>query len=136
MLFAPQGYPRPVRLQEAFVSNEEADGVIGFLRNNSNEEDSVCKEIMEKIDSISESFDTISYDEAFFDGGLQEDDLDEDMRDESLIREGIRQGKSLRDSEKISEMLKRGKTPEAIEEFCGYPMDQIVGILEELKEGV
>lgn len=32
MLFAPQDYPKPVRIQGAFVSDEERDNVIAFLR--------------------------------------------------------------------------------------------------------
>ncbi len=32
MLFAPQDYPKPVRVQGAFVSDEERDGVVAFLR--------------------------------------------------------------------------------------------------------
>lgn len=32
MLFAPQDYPKPVRIQGAFVSDEERDGVVAFLR--------------------------------------------------------------------------------------------------------
>lgn len=32
MLFAPQDYPKPVRIQGAFVSDEERDGVVAFLK--------------------------------------------------------------------------------------------------------
>jgi len=32
MLFAPQDYPKPVRIQGAFVSDEERDGVVSFLK--------------------------------------------------------------------------------------------------------
>lgn len=32
MLFAPQDYPKPVRVQGAFVSDEERDGVVAFLK--------------------------------------------------------------------------------------------------------
>ncbi len=35
MLFAPQDYPKPVRVQGAFVSDEERDGVVQFLREQS-----------------------------------------------------------------------------------------------------
>ncbi len=34
MLFAPQDYPKPVRIQGAFVSDEERDGVVAFLKKN------------------------------------------------------------------------------------------------------
>jgi S-DNA-T family DNA segregation ATPase FtsK/SpoIIIE len=35
MLFAPQNLPKPIRVQGAFVSDEERDGVVNFLKNNS-----------------------------------------------------------------------------------------------------
>ena len=47
------------------------------------------------------------------------------------IQKGIQKGISQRDREKISEMLNRGKTPEAIVEFCNYPMELVM----EVKEG-
>ncbi len=34
MLFAPQNLPKPIRVQGAFVSDEERDGVVNFLKNN------------------------------------------------------------------------------------------------------
>lgn len=36
MLFAPQNLPKPIRVQGAFVSDEERDGVVNFLKNSSN----------------------------------------------------------------------------------------------------
>ncbi|MCR5691895.1 MAG: DNA translocase FtsK, partial [Eubacterium sp.] len=36
MLFAPQNLPNPIRVQGAFVSDDERDGVVSFLKNNSN----------------------------------------------------------------------------------------------------
>lgn len=36
MLFAPQNLPKPIRVQGAFVSDEERDGVVAFLKNSSN----------------------------------------------------------------------------------------------------
>lgn len=35
MLFSPQNLPKAIRVQGAFVSDEERDGVVGFLRKNS-----------------------------------------------------------------------------------------------------
>jgi S-DNA-T family DNA segregation ATPase FtsK/SpoIIIE len=35
MLFAPQNLPKPIRVQGAFVSDEERDSVVSFLKNNS-----------------------------------------------------------------------------------------------------
>lgn len=36
MLFAPQNLPKPIRVQGAFVSDEERDGVVNFLKNSGN----------------------------------------------------------------------------------------------------
>ncbi|MBO5485815.1 MAG: DNA translocase FtsK [Eubacterium sp.] len=36
MLFAPQNLPKPIRVQGAFVSDEERDSVVSFLKDNSN----------------------------------------------------------------------------------------------------
>lgn len=36
MLFAPQNLPKPIRVQGAFVSDEERDGVVNFLKKRSN----------------------------------------------------------------------------------------------------
>lgn len=36
MLFAPQNLPKPIRVQGAFVSDEERDSVVSFLKNSSN----------------------------------------------------------------------------------------------------
>ncbi len=38
---------------------------------------------------------------------------------------GIQKGRDERDREKISDMLRRGKTPESIADFCGYPLKLI-----------
>lgn len=35
MLFAPQNLPKPIRVQGAFVSDDERDGVVSFLKNSS-----------------------------------------------------------------------------------------------------
>ena len=36
--------------------------------------------------------------------------------------QGIGIGREQRDREKIEEMLRKGKTPEAIADFCDYPL--------------
>lgn len=36
MLFAPQNLPKPIRVQGAFVSDEERDSVVSFLKEQSN----------------------------------------------------------------------------------------------------
>lgn len=51
---------------------------------------------------------------------------------EKAIEEGIEIGISKRDREKISEMLANGKTPEAIAEFCNYPMSLIKEVQQNM----
>ena len=41
---------------------------------------------------------------------------------------GIEKGIEKRDSQKIQEMLKDGKTPEAIAEFCKYLLEQVLKV--------
>ncbi len=45
---------------------------------------------------------------------------------------GIEKGIEKRDYQKIMEMLKDGKTPEAIVEFCKYPMEQVLKVQNEM----
>ncbi len=53
MLFAPQGYPKPARLQGAYVDDKEVAKVVDFLKSNADEEDTGREEILKKIDSAS-----------------------------------------------------------------------------------
>ncbi len=46
--------------------------------------------------------------------------------------EGREEGKALGDMQKITEMLRRGKTVEEIADFCGYPYEQVKEIEEKL----
>ena len=55
----------------------------------------------------------------------------QDAREEG-IEEGIEQGISRRDHEKISDMLRRGKTVEEIVGFCDYPYELVKKIEEDL----
>ena len=38
---------------------------------------------------------------------------------------GLAEGREIRDREKITDMLRRGKTVDEIVEFCGYPYEQV-----------
>ena len=49
------------------------------------------------------------------------------------IEQGIAQGIADRDTQKISEMLTNGKTPKAISEFCGYPLEQVMAVANKQK---
>ena len=50
------------------------------------------------------------------------------------ITEGIEQGYTLRDKDKIREMLSNGKTPEAIVEFCNYPTELVNEVLKSIEQ--
>ena len=49
---------------------------------------------------------------------------------EALVEDGI----TKRDKEKITGMLKKGKTPEDIVEFCDYPMELVLEVQAELEK--
>ena len=50
MLFFPSGYPKPVRIQGAFVSDKEVSSVVEFLKTNNNEA-SYSDDVHEKINN-------------------------------------------------------------------------------------
>ena len=50
MLFFPSGYPKPVRIQGAFISDKEVSSVVEFLKKNNNEA-SYSDDIHEKINN-------------------------------------------------------------------------------------
>lgn len=52
MLFFPSGYPKPVRVQGAFVSDEEVAGVVDFLKEQMSEEVTYDEEITNSITSV------------------------------------------------------------------------------------
>ena len=47
-------------------------------------------------------------------------------------RQGRRQGREDRDKEMISGMIRKGKSPQEISEFCGYPLS----LVEEVQKGL
>ena len=51
MLFYPSGYPKPVRIQGAFVSDKEVNSVVDFLKGQSSGIVSYNEEISQKISS-------------------------------------------------------------------------------------
>ncbi len=51
MLFFPSGYPKPVRIQGAFVSDKEVSHVVDFLKKQTVPTTSYSEEIKKKIDS-------------------------------------------------------------------------------------
>lgn len=53
MLFAPQNLPKPIRVQGAFVSDEERDGVVSFLKKHSGP--AYNEDVTAHIDSAPES---------------------------------------------------------------------------------
>ncbi len=73
MLFFPSGYPKPVRIQGAFVSDKEVSSVVDFLKEQNESDDSVASELENKITAISSSNAAggkeSAYDEIFADCG-------------------------------------------------------------------
>lgn len=51
---------------------------------------------------------------------------------QAVVEEGIQIGISQRDKEKIAEMLNDGKTPDAIVDFCKYPMELVLEVKASL----
>ena len=47
--------------------------------------------------------------------------------------EGLEEGREIRDREKITDMLRRGKTVEEIVEFCNYPNEQVRRIADSVR---
>ena len=52
MLFNPQGVPKPIRIQGAFVSDKEVLDVVSFLKEQNNGMVNYSKEITEKINNV------------------------------------------------------------------------------------
>ena len=61
MLFSPQGAPKPVRVQGAFVSDKEVNDVVGFIKEE-NGPGSYSSDIQEKVESAEAAGMTISLD--------------------------------------------------------------------------
>lgn len=61
MLFNPQGIPKPVRVQGAFVSDKEVSDVVGFIREQ-NGEVTYSAEMEEKLNSMESTNTTVSID--------------------------------------------------------------------------
>ena len=66
------------------------------------------------------------FDEKTFVDGIKEEGREEG------IKEGREEGIRIRDREKISQMLQKGKSPEEIAEFCDYPMELVMEVQNSL----
>ena len=78
MLFYPQNYPKPARIQGAFISDEDVQNVVSYIKANNSADESSMKEIDNAIDGIASSGQEGSgsdlkgnsgYDEYFADAG-------------------------------------------------------------------
>ena len=61
MLFSPQGIPKPVRVQGAFVSDEEVSAVVGFIKEQ-NGQVTYSAEIEEKLSNMESANTTVAID--------------------------------------------------------------------------
>jgi hypothetical protein len=57
-----------------------------------------------------------------------------DYETKVIFREGFDEGISQGIESMIAQMLNRGKTPDEIADFCGYPLDQILAVQEKLEQ--
>lgn len=62
MLFNPQGVPKPIRIQGAFVSDKEVLDVVSFLKEQNNGMVNYSAEIAEKINSVESANTTVAID--------------------------------------------------------------------------
>ena len=61
MLFSPQGIPKPVRVQGAFVSDEEVSAVVGFIKEQ-NDQVTYSAEMEEKLSNMESANTTVAID--------------------------------------------------------------------------
>ena len=61
MLFSPQGIPKPVRVQGAFVSDEEVSAVVGFIKEQ-NGQVTYSAEMVEKLSNMESANTTVAID--------------------------------------------------------------------------
>jgi hypothetical protein len=52
---------------------------------------------------------------------------------QEVYERGVRQEARIED---IENMLKRGKTPEEISDFCGYPLEQVQTVADSMMQCV
>ena len=55
MLFYPQSYPKPARIQGAFISDEDVQNVVHYIKANNSADESSMKELDSAIDGIASS---------------------------------------------------------------------------------
>ncbi len=57
-----------------------------------------------------------------------------DYETKVIFRQGLEKGIEQGIEQSISAMLSRGKSPEEISDFCGYPLEQVKNIAKELNK--
>ncbi|WP_026517471.1 hypothetical protein [Butyrivibrio sp. MC2021] len=60
------------------------------------------------------------------------DQLQEELDKKDATIENLKSELSQHDKDQIEKMLKKGKTPEAIVEFCDYPMELVLDVKKEI----
>lgn len=77
MLFFPSGYPKPVRVQGAFISDNEVSAVVDFIKSNNDP--------AHKVSDITEQVDAVAQKEATKDGNAEstEDDIYDEYFDQA-----------------------------------------------------
>ena len=54
-------------------------------------------------------------------------------RTDDILDQGRSEGRNARDREKIEEMLRKGKSPKAIADFCGYPLQLVLDVERHMR---
>ena len=65
--------------------------------------------------------------------GMVLTEFDENTFVEGIKQEGREEGREEEQRDQISKMLRKGKTPEQIADFCDYPMKLVLEVQSDLK---
>ena len=82
MLFFPTGFPKPVRVQGAFVSDEEVEKIVGFVKKNGTA--NYSEDILETIENSNKTEKELAQEQA------EDDEIDPFLMDaiEAVIEQG------------------------------------------------
>ena len=82
MLFFPTGYPKPVRVQGAFVSDEEVEKIVGFVKQNGTA--NYSEDILETIENSNKTEKELIQEQA------EDDDTDPFLMDaiDAVVEQG------------------------------------------------
>ena len=129
----------PHQIESFSGFHTELGDVLEFIKRQK-EDDYLKKLRVEKGDDWEMSLESVNAINTFTGAKIPTDNVKEGKvlmcrATEAIREDGLKEGIELRDTQKISEMLNDGKTPEAIVEFCKYPMEQVMKVYNEIHGG-